>query len=93
MLLDVKNTKEEASSRHKFELSSSDSLGRSDNNYDDDNRTGAEDKNCYGGSAVIGDGGGDSNTGAGGGSAVCLRFLSSSALTEAFSAIAKSKAS
>ena len=77
--------------RHEVESWSLDSSERSDNNDDDDEGTGAKDKNCYGNSD--GDGGGDRNTGARGGSTECLGFLSLSAITEAFNAMAKSKAS
>ena len=47
MLLDAKNTEEEASSRHEGELSLSDSSERSDKNDDDDDGNCAKDNNCY----------------------------------------------
>ena len=70
-------------------MSSSDSLERSYDNDDDDDGTGAEDKNCY----RDGDGGGDMNTGSEGGSTEWMRFLSPSALSETFGAMVKAKAS
>ena len=101
MLLDAKNTEEEASSRDKGKFLLSDLLERSDDNNNDDEGTVAKDNNCYGNgdSNINGNGninrngGGDRNTGAGGGSGKCLGFLSPSALTEAFGAMAKAKAS
>ena len=95
MLSCAKNTEEEASLRQEGEFLSLDSLKRSDNNDEDDDGTGAEDNNCYrdGAGAGDGDGGGDRNNGAGGGSAECPGFLSQSAITEAFVAMAKAKPS
>ena len=87
-----KNTKEEASSRHKRELSLSD-LSDSDDNDDDDAETGAKDNTCYGdgNGADASNGKGDS-TGAGGGSAEWMQFLILSAPSETLAAMAKAKA-
>ena len=89
MLFNEKNTEEEVSSRHKGESSSSDSSERSDNSNTDDDINGAKENNCYG----DGNGGGDRDTGARGGSAEWLGSLGPSALTEAFGDKAKAKAS
>ena len=62
-------------------------LSDSDKNDDDDVKTGSEDNTCYG------DGGGERNTSAGGGSAEWMRFPSLSALSETLGAMAKAKAS
>ena len=70
---------------------SSDSSGRSDDNDDDDEETSAKDNTCYGDGN--GDGGVDSNTGIGGGSAEYMGFLSPNALWETFGAMEKAKAS
>ena len=98
VLSDAKNTQEETSREHEGELLSWDSLERSEDNNEDDDGTRAEDNNCGGnvqGDRNTGDGngGGDRNTGAGGGSAEWLSLLSPSALTEALSAMGKTKAS
>ena len=67
MLSNAKNTEKEALSRHKSESSSSDSFERSDDNNEDDYRTGAKDNNCYGAgagdSAGADDSGGDRKSG------------------------------
>ena len=64
VILDAKKTEEEASLRHEGKLPSSDLSERSYDNNDDDDGTGSKENNCYG----DGDGGGDRNTGAEGGS-------------------------
>ena len=66
-----------------------DSSESSDEKYEDDNRTGAED-NKYDGDRKVG---GGRNTGTRGGSSEWLRLLRSSARTEALGAMAKAKAS
>ena len=71
----------------------SDSLERSDNKDDDDDRTGSKDKKCYGDGAGVGNGRGDSNTGTRGSSVEWMGFLIPSALLEKFGAMAKAKAS
>ena len=93
MLSYTKNTEEEASSRHEGESSPSDSSD-SDNNDDDDDKTGAKDNTCYGDDDGV-DAGNDrgDSTGAGGGSAEWMRFLSPSALSETLGAMVKAKAS
>ena len=69
----------------------------SDKKYEDDDRTGAKDNNCdndgAGAGARIVNCGGDRNTGAGGGSAKLIGFLSPSTRKEALGAMAKAKAS
>ena len=88
--MDTKNTEDEASSRHEGESSLSDLSERyDDNDDDDDDGTGDEDNNCYN----DGNDGGDRNTGTGGGSTECMGYLSPSALSETFGAMAKAKAS
>ena len=89
MISKAKNTEEEASLRHEGESLLSDSLERSDNNDEDDDRNGAEGNNCYG----DGNGRGGRNTNTGGGFAEWLGLLIPSALTEAFGAMEKAKAS
>ena len=74
-----KNTKEEASVRHKGELLSLD-LSDSDDNDDDDDETGAKDNTCYGNGNSAGYVRGVS-TGAGEGSTKCIWFLSLSVLS------------
>ena len=89
MLSDAKDTREKASLRPEGESLLLDSSERSDNNDEDDDGNDAKEKNCY----DYGNSGGHRNTGARGGSAEWLGFLSLSALTEAFGAMAKAKAS
>ena len=93
MLSNEKYTEEEASSSHEGEFLSLDSLERSDNNDEGNDGTGAEENNCYGDGEDGSDGVDDRNTGARGGSAEWLGSLGPSALTEAFSDMAKAKAS
>ena len=93
MLSDAKNTEEEASLRQKGESLLLDLSERSDDNDEDDDGTGAKEKNCYGNDAGDGNGGDDNNTGTGGGSVEWLEILDPSALIEAFGAMAKAKSS
>ena len=87
MLSDAEDTEEEAPLGHEGESLSLDLLESSNNEDEDDDRTGVKHKNCN-----I-DNGGDRNTGAGGGFEEWIRFHIPSTLTEALSAMAKSEAS
>ena len=92
--MDTKNTEDEASSRHEGESSLSDLSERyDDNDDDDDDGIVAKDNNCYEDGDSTGGGGVDKSTGARGGSAEWMGFLSLSALSETFGAMAKAKAS
>ena len=64
----------------------------SDDNNDDNDGTGAKDNTCYGEVDGNGYNRGDRNTGAEGGSTERMLFLSPSALSETFGAMAKAKA-
>ena len=91
MLYDTEDNKEEASLRHKSELLSSKILESSDDENEEEDGTGVREIN--GNVNSDGDGGGDRNTGDGGGSTEWLRFLSPGAQTEELGAMAKAKES
>ena len=76
MIYDAEDNKEEGSSGNEGESLTSKSLESSDNKDEENDRTGAEYINEDGYGDVDRDGRSDSNTGAGGGSAEWLRFLS-----------------
>ena len=65
-LYDARDNKEEASLGNKGESALLYSSEKSDNEDEDDDRTGADDNSCDGDGADDGDGGGDRNTSAGG---------------------------
>ena len=85
MLYDAEDNEEEDLSGHKGESSSPKLLDISDDQDEEEDGTGAEDINGNGDGNI----GGDRNTGARGGSASCIRFLSPSPRTEALGAIEK----